>query len=171
MNDIDRPSHLPCEKCGEMTKYDGAISASLPCAHCGTSRPHTMTGSTGKPAVPFIIYFSACILSFIFFPLPKNLEILYVLGFFVLFIILCGPFLMALNREMKKKGDSQKNDDNVWWVLEVPKTIPPRESPWGLLRSSQVTIKSPAIYSMQAQGRWRILTTLWIFWFVKMESK
>ena len=113
MNDIERPSQLPCEKCGEMTRYDGAISASLPCDHCGTTRPHTMTGSTMKPALPFIIYFSVCLLSLLFFPLPKHLDILYVLGFFALFFIFCGPYFAAVNRAMKKKqGHSNKDDDN-----------------------------------------------------------
>ena len=36
------PKEMPCEKCGQMTPFNGLIRAGrVPCVHCGALRPHT----------------------------------------------------------------------------------------------------------------------------------
>ncbi len=36
------PKEMPCEKCGELTPFNGLIGKGrLPCVHCGATRPHT----------------------------------------------------------------------------------------------------------------------------------
>ena len=36
------PKEMPCEKCGQMTPFNGLIRAGrVPCLHCGALRPHT----------------------------------------------------------------------------------------------------------------------------------
>tara|TARA_Y100000588_G_C13936366_1_gene788091 strand:- start:2 stop:406 length:405 start_codon:yes stop_codon:yes gene_type:complete len=104
MSKVGAPDELPCERCGEMTAYDGAIYAKLPCEHCGASRPHTME-ETGKVMLPFIIFFVSAI------PVALILgdeAILILFPLFILLIILViRHHLSRIPRQKREKSEGK----------------------------------------------------------------
>ena len=53
------PNEMPCEKCGQMTPFNGLIRAGrVPCVHCGAPRPHTPLRTGCWPTI-FLIFFVA----------------------------------------------------------------------------------------------------------------
>lgn len=55
------PKEMPCEKCGEMTPFNGLIRAGrVPCVHCGATRPHTPL-RTGCWHLIMLIFFAGTI--------------------------------------------------------------------------------------------------------------
>ena len=112
MSEVDVPDELPCEKCGKMTAYDGAIQAKLPCEHCGTPRPHTMTGSTGYGGLVFMIFFVAAIPVALIFG-EAAIVILFPI-FLLIFLIFFAWFVivgMKMKREARRKALQEKNLD------------------------------------------------------------
>ena len=111
MGDVAVPDELPCEKCGEMTAYNGLIGAKLSCEHCGTPRPHTMRGATGRGSLIFLIFFVVAILIVLIFK-PGDASILIFFPIFLLiYLILFARFVIVglrMKREAKKKA-AQEN--------------------------------------------------------------
>ena len=53
----DVPKEMPCEKCGQMTLFNGLMGAGrVPCVHCGAPRPHTPL-RTGRWPTIFLMFF------------------------------------------------------------------------------------------------------------------
>ena len=110
MGDVEVPDELPCEKCGEMTAYNGLIGARLSCGHCGTPRPHTMRGATGCGGVIFLIFFVVAIL-LVLINGDESILIIFPI-FFLMFLILFAWVVIVglkMKREAKKKAVQEKN--------------------------------------------------------------
>jgi uncharacterized protein (DUF983 family) len=111
MTEIDVPDELPCEKCGEMTPYDGLIDTRLPCRSCGTPHPHT-PGSTGFGAIVFMIFFVVA-LPVAWIVGEGAILILFPI-FFLMFLIFFVWFVIAgmkIKREERRKALQEKNLD------------------------------------------------------------
>ena len=111
MSDVEVPDELPCEKCGEMTPYDGLINTKLPCRGCGTPHPHT-PGSTGFGAIVFMIFFVAAIPVALIFG-EAAIVILFPI-FFLIFLIFFAWFVivgMKMKRKARGKALQEKNLD------------------------------------------------------------
>ena len=104
------PSQLPCEKCGEMTAYNGLIAAKLSCEHCGTPRPHTMRGATGCGSLIFLIFFVAAIL-LVLINGDESILIIFPIFFLMFLIQFAWVVIVGLKMkwEAKKKAVQEKN--------------------------------------------------------------
>lgn len=111
MSGVEVPDQMPCEKCGKLTAYDGTIGANAPCEHCGTPRPHTMTGSTGKPLLPFLIFFAGAFVFTLVNPWHLDEDQLFFVcfGIFCLMFLFLGvlPVVIAV-WEVKKKSKEKE---------------------------------------------------------------
>ena len=88
------PKEMPCEKCGEMTRFNGLIRAGrVPCVHCGAPRPHTPLRTGCWPLIFLVFFVGAFPVALIvgegaiavIFPL----FLLLYLVMFILFIVGC----------------------------------------------------------------------------------
>ncbi len=110
MGDVAVPDELPCEKCGELTAYNGLIGAKLSCEHCGIPRPHTMRGATGCGSLIFLIFFVVAIL-LVLINGDESILIIFPI-FFLMFLIQFAWVVIVglrMKREAKKKEAQEKN--------------------------------------------------------------
>ena len=116
MSEVEAPDELPCEKCGEMTAYDGVIGDGLACEHCGIPRPHTMTGSTSYGGLVLMIFFVVAFFMVLIDPFGMGEgAIVPIFGIFALiFIFLFFRVVFVgikMNRESREKASQEKNLD------------------------------------------------------------
>ena len=116
MSEVEVPDELPCEKCGEMTAYNGVIGTDLPCEHCETPRPHTMTGPTGYGGRVFIIFFVVALLMVLIDPFGMGEGAIVILFpiFLLMFLILFLRVIIVgwkMKREAREKASREKNLD------------------------------------------------------------
>ena len=115
MSEVEAPDELPCEKCGEMTPYDGLINTRLPCRGCGTPHPHT-PGSTGFGAIVFMIFFVVALFMVLIDPLGMGEgAIVPIFGIFALMFLFFFLRVVIVGRKMKReareKASQEKNLD------------------------------------------------------------
>lgn len=88
------PKEMPCEKCGQMTPFNGLIRAGrVPCVHCGAPRPHTPLRTGCWHLIMLVFFVGAIPVALIagegaigvIFPL----FLLLFLGMFLVFIVGC----------------------------------------------------------------------------------
>ena len=88
------PKEMPCEKCGQMTPFNGLIRAGrVPCVHCGAPRPHTPLQTGCWHLIMLVFFVGAIPVALIagegaigvIFPL----FLLLFLGMFLVFIVGC----------------------------------------------------------------------------------
>ena len=116
MSEVEAPDELPCEKCGKMTAYDGVIETNPPCEHCGTPRPHTMTGSTGYCSLVFMIFFVGALLMVLIDPfgIGEGAIVIFVPIFLLMFLILFLRVVIVgrkMKREAIEKASQEKSLD------------------------------------------------------------
>jgi hypothetical protein len=114
MSEVEVPDELPCEKCGEMTAYDGVIGDGLACEHCETPDPHTLTGLTGSGGLVFMIFFVVALFMVLIDPFGMGegaivpifgIFALMFLFFFLRFVIVG----MKMKREAREKAAQEKS--------------------------------------------------------------
>ena len=92
---------LPCEKCGEIIKYDGVSLPSHTCPHCGAARPHTLKGS---PLLPFLFFFAGWLVFGLLNPLEWSEDSLLFASFGSFMLLLWFKVCLPIHLEMLKSS-------------------------------------------------------------------
>tara|TARA_Y100000766_G_scaffold262649_1_gene254056 strand:+ start:118 stop:960 length:843 start_codon:yes stop_codon:yes gene_type:complete len=90
---------LPCEKCGEVIKYDGVSLPSQTCPHCGAKRPHTLKGN---PLLPFLFFFGGWIVFAIVNPLGWDEDFMIFPAFGSLLLLVWFKAFLPIHLGMRR---------------------------------------------------------------------